>query len=394
MELPIFEIADIFRDYVKVYMEMTNSSLPLSYYKVINAIENCRTKVLGGHKEVCDECKEARYSYNSCRNRHCPKCQFLGRENWIEKRTEDLLPVTYFHVVFTLPDLIRPIALRNKRIIYDMLFRAVNETIKTLCADPKHLGAEVGFIAVLHTWSQTLMDHPHMHVILPGGGITKEDNSWKTFKGNFFIHVKVLSELFRGKFLYYLKKAYSSGDLEFMGDISELGNENNFKKLVNALYKKEWVVFSKESFQGPQGVIKYLGRYTHRIAISNYRIKNIDNGRVTFSYRDSKAENKIKLMELKVEEFIRRFMLHVLPEKYMRIRYYGILANKKRKNELREIRKILKCEVKQKEEIVETWQEKLYRLTGFDVTRCPFCKKGRMQIVEKYEPGEFQIRAP
>jgi hypothetical protein len=394
MEHPEYEVADIFRDFGALYRLENGLNMPLVQHKVMGSIENCRTAFLGGHKERCDECHEIRYSYNSCRNRHCPKCQFLTKEKWIEKRTEDLLPVNYFHVVFTLPDLLRPIALRNRKVMYDILFRSVNETLKKISKNPKHLGAEIGFIAVLHTWSQTLVDHPHLHVIVPAGGLSEDSMSWIFFRNNFFMPVKVMSKIFRGKFLYYLKEAFSAGELKFMGTILDLGIEGNFKKLLGRLYDKEWVVYAKEAFQGAEGVIKYLGRYTHRVAIGNYRIKNIAQGKVTFSWRDSRDNNKIKLMTLDAREFIRRFLLHVLPERYMRIRYYGILANKNRKGMIQRCRVLLNCAAEAKEPAEESWQDMLYRLTGFEVGRCPFCRMGRMRVVALIPKWNERNRAP
>lgn len=394
MSNPSFEVADIFRNYGLWYRKEKGSSMPFVQHRVMGYIENCRTSFLGGHKERCVKCKKIRYSYNSCRNRHCPKCQFLTKEKWIEKRMEDLLPVNYFHVVFTLPDLLRPLALRNQKIVYDILFRSVKETLKVLSMDPKYLGADIGFISILHTWSQTLLDHPHLHVIVPGGGLSANGENWKPFRGNFFIPVKVLSKLFRGKFLYHLNKAFLNDELKFMGKILELGDESNFKKLLSRLYERDWVVFSKNAFQGAEGVIKYLGRYTHRIAISNYRIKNIAGGKVTFSWRDSKDNNKMKLMKLDVDEFIRRFLLHVLPDRFMRIRHYGFLANKNRKRLIQKCRSLLNCEAEVNESGKESWQDMLYRVTGIDVSSCPFCKKGRMEIVQTFSRLSVPIRAP
>ena len=394
MKFPDFEVADIFREFSSLYRKENGSGMPQHHHKVIGNIENCRTSFLGGHRERCDACNEIRNSYNSCRNRHCPKCQFLTKEKWIEKRTEDLLPVNYFHVVFTLPDLLRPIVLRNKKVMYDILFRSAKETLKVLSKDPKHLGAEIGFIGILHTWSQTLIDHPHLHVIVPGGGLSEDRKSWIATGDNFLIPVRVMSKLFQGKFLYYLKEAFSKGEIKFMGKILEFADESNFNNLLSRLYERDWVVYSKKAFQGAEGVIKYLGRYTHRIAISNYRIKNIADGKVTFSCRDSKNSNKIKLMTLDAGEFIRRFLLHVLPNRYMRIRYYGLLANKNRKELIQRCRVLLKCEVKDRTTAEESWQDILYRMTGFDVSRCPFCGKGKMRIVETFSAGNVRVRAP
>ena len=262
------EVADIFRAYGPAYRQA--HEMPVRHLRAMGAIEICRRAELGGHVDECDHCGALRISYNSCRNRHCPKCQGLNKERWVEARKEDLLPGAYFHLVFTLPEGVRPLALRNQQVVYGILFRSVSETLKELTEDPRHLGAEVGFIAILHTWSQTLMDHPHLHCIVTGGGLSLEGNRWKSCKGKFFLPVKVLSRLFRGKFLAYLKEAYEKGKLVFPGKIAPLKEKSTFHALFKELYAREWVVYCKPPFESAGKVMDYLGRYTHRVAISNY----------------------------------------------------------------------------------------------------------------------------
>lgn len=379
------EVAGIFRRYAKEYLE--NQKQPAYILKTIGAIEKCRTSSLGGHVEECDKCGHKRISYNSCRNRHCPKCQSLAREKWITQRKQELLPVKYFHIVLTIPEELNRIALQNKKIVYDILFKAGSETIINLGKDEKHLGGEVGVIAVLHTWGQNLTEHPHLHCIVPGGGLSARENKWempkKSKRKDFFIHVNVMSDLFKKKFLYHLKRSYDKAEIRFEGELKSISNVTEFKKLVNELYSKKWITYCKHPFGGPEQVINYLGRYTHRVAISNHRIKSIEGG-VTFSYKDYRDCNKTKEMTLEAGEFIRRFLLHVLPDNFYKIRYYGILSSRNKKIKLTQCRRILGIKEKINEESVtsKSWKEMLYELTGVDVTQCPECKKGRMILVE------------
>ena len=327
--------------------------------------------------DECDSCGHIRISYNSCRNRHCPKCQFLKKERWLEQRKEDLLPVPYFHVVFTIPGKLNPLVLRNKKALYEILFRSVAETLFKLTRDPKHLGGQIGFIAILHTWGQNLMDHPHIHCIVTGGGLSDDGKRWLSCRKGFFIHVKVLSRLFRGKVLDYLKKSWESEELEFTGAISRL--KDRFAVFLNDLYKIDWVVYSKPPFKDPETLLDYLGRYTHRIAIGNHRILKMEEGEVFFLWRDYADGNKKKIMRLEASEFIRRFLLHVLPEKFVKVRYYGLLANRKSNTMLSQCRRLLAATTRPKNENdTETWQELLLRACGLDLITCPFCKKGRM----------------
>ena len=333
------EVADLFRSYGAAYRQA--HGLPLRQVRAMRAIEICRTAELGGHVDECDHCGALGISYNSCRNRHCPKCQCLDKERWLEAQKRDVLPTQYFHVVFTLPQALRPLALRNQKVVYNLLFRAVSETIKELCEDPKHLGAEPGFIALLHTWSQTLIDHPHIHCIVTGGGLSRDGERWVPCKKKFFIPVKVLSTVFRGKFIDYLKKGYKKKGLTFSGTIEHLAEKKAFTAMMNTLYGQDWVVYCKPPFKNAETVIDYLGRYTHRVAISNERIVNLKDNRVTISYRDSADHDQIKGLTLDACEFIRRFLLHILPDGFMKVRHYGLLSNRNRKTKLKRCRELL-----------------------------------------------------
>ena len=300
----------------------------------------------------------------------------MKKEKWIEDRTHDLLPVEYFHVVFTIPSELNPLVLRNQRVMYDLLFRLVSETLVELAND--RIGARIGFIAILHTWGQNLMEHPHIHCIVTGGGLSPEGSRWVSCRKNFFIPVRVMSALFRGKFLDYLKKSYKSEKLVFPGIIGSLAQPHDFEIFRRQLYHKKWVVYCKPPFNGPRGVLKYLGRYTHRIAISNERILKIQDGKVSFLWRDYADGDKKKVMTLGAPEFIRRFLLHVLPDRFVKIRHFGLLANRKCKHNIALCREILgscRIEIKNKD-IPETWQERLLKVSGIDVTKCPVCQKG------------------
>ena len=341
--------------------------------------ESCA--VLGGHKDQCDHCGHLEISYNSCRNRHCPKCQTLRKEKWIEAHRQDLLPIEYFHVVFTIPSELNLLVSINRKVLYNLLFRSVSETLTELAEDPKHLGAEIVSIGILHTWGQNLMDH--IHCIVTGGGLCSDRSRWVSSRKGFFIPVRVMSALFKGKFLDLLKKCFQSDDLVFPDPICHLKPPEDFERLRSQLYHKKWVVYCKPPFDGVKGVLEYLGRYTHRVAITNNRILNICNGDVSFLWRDYADQNRQKTMTLKAEEFIRRFLLHVLPSRFVRIRHFGLLANRKRKNTIALCRKILGNgnTVTQPNTSKETWQEQLFRICGIDVTLCPVCQKGRMGIV-------------
>jgi len=361
------EISDIFREYGSDFRKIY--PLPENQTSIMNLIVNCRTAALGSHIEKCDNCGYETIAYNSCRNRHCPKCQHTAKEQWIAARERELLPVPYYHIVFTIPDILNNLALVNKRILYGILFRAASETLLALGKDPKHLGAELGIIAVLHTWGGNLMEHPHLHCIVPGGGLTADGKKWRYSKKakykKFFIHVNIISDLFKKKFLFYLKQIYKSKELQFTGKVKNIGYNKEFYKLLNALYEKKWITYCKHPFGGPKQVLEYLGRYTHRVAISNNRIKRIENKKVVFEYKDYR-DNKKKEMALSPVEFIRRFMLHILPEGFFKIRYYGMLSSRKKKAVLKRCREILTKRECKKNPNTET--NKSHRW------KCPKCK--------------------
>ena len=377
---PHYEVADIFREYGPLYRN--NFPLPLSHRKVMHAIEVCRTSELGGHLERCDSCGYERNAYNSCRNRHCPKCQAMAKAKWLEKRKAELLPVEYFHNVFTIPHELNQITLRNKKVIFDILFKTVAETLQEFASDPKHgLGGKIGFTSILHTWDQKLLSHFHLHCVIPAGVLSFDGNNWIHSRKNFLFPVKALAKVFRGKFIDYLKKAFLKGKMIFPGQIAELADKNNFLQLINQLWKKNWIVYSKAPFNGPAKVFDYLGRYTHRVAISNHRIVKVENGFVTFSYRDRTDGDKRKHMTIAARAFIRRFLLHVLPDSFMRIRHYGFLANRCKKQDLARCRELFNLCPDLPEVPEQTAEEKMLQLTGRDVTLCPCCKQGRMKRI-------------
>jgi hypothetical protein len=383
-----FEVGEIFRAFGTKYREAHGEAMPLRQHRAMRAIEACRTAELGGHVEECDACAHVRISYNSCRNRHCPKCQFLDKERWLEKRKQDLLPIRYFHVVFTLPESLRPIALRNPKALYTLLFKAASETLGELARDPKYLGAEIGFTALLHTWTRTLLHHPHLHCIVTGGGLSADGKRWKKARRRFFLPVRVLSKLFRGKFLSLFKRACRSGGMVFCGAIAALENEASFKRFLRGLYAEQWVVYCKPPFGNAAKVLKYLGRYTHRVALSNERIVGMDAGAVTFCYRDSADHNLMKPMTVDAFEFIRRFLLHILPDRFMKIRHYGLLCNRHRAAKLARCKELLavKDDEPGKAETGETWQALLLRITGIDLSVCPVCGKGKMIALARLPP--------
>jgi predicted Zn-ribbon and HTH transcriptional regulator len=375
MRTPTLEVADVILEHGAEYLR--THRLPLRHLRALREIALCRTAVLGGHVDRCDECGYERISYNSCRNRHCPKCGSLAKEKWLRARKQELLAVPYFHIVFTLPDDLNALALINQREIYTLLFQAAGETVLQLGRDRKHLGAEVGMIEVLHTWGQNLMDHPHVHCIVTGGGLSEDGTRWIGSRESFFIPVRVLSRVFRGKFLEQLKKAYHGGQLKCIGRAKELENRENFQSLLNDLYNKEWIVYAKRPFGGPEQVLNYLGRYTHRVAIANHRLVGMADGKVSFRWRDYRDHDREKIMTLEASEFLRRFLLHILPDGMCKIRYYGFLSNRKRKERLDKCRRLLDMP-KRAREADSTWQEMLLELKGIDVLLCPSCHEGRM----------------
>ena len=386
------EVADVFRRYGEAYRQRFVASLSRAQRRVMTAIERCRTAALGGHVEVCDRCGHQRIAYNSCSNRHCPKCQSLARAEWIQDRQSEVLETEYFHVVFTVPEEIADIALQNKRTVYGILFRVTAETLQTIAADPQHLGAIIGFFAVLHTWGQNLLHHPHLHCVVPGGGLSADGTRWISCRPGFFLPVRVLSRLFRRLFLQYLQEAFDSGKLEFFGSLQTLRDANAFRSYCAPLKQIEWVVYAKPPFAGPQQVLDYVGRYTHRVAISNNRLLDVEQGQVSFHWNDYRHHHRQKTMTLSADEFIRRFLIHVLPEGFQRIRYYGFLSNRHRGEKLPLCRQLLEMpavdpEPEPGDRPSDYDIEALYEnLTGAPLRLCPQCRQGRMVVVETLVP--------
>jgi hypothetical protein len=331
MNRPPFEVADIIRQYGDSFIAKHRSWLTWFHLRVLYAIEACRTAKLGGHLDRCSGCGHEAISYNSCRNRHCPKCQTNARNQWLSERSKELLPVRYVHVVFTLPHELSWLALQNKKVVYDLLFRTSAATLLEVAADPKHLGAEIGLLSVLHTWGQNLLHHPHIHCVIPSGGLSLDHQKWVHPRYAFFLPVGVLSRVFRGKFVAGLKRAFRQGELVFPGGLRSLATEKNFHAFLRPLFRQDWVVYAKRPFGGPEHVLHYLARYTHRVAISNHRLVSLADGKVTFRWKDYAHGGKKRKMTVSVEEFLRRFLLHVLPRRFVRIRFFGFLANRCRK---------------------------------------------------------------
>ena len=391
MDHPRLEVADVFHRYGEAYRQQHAGSLSRDQLRVMSAIERCRTAALGGHIEQCDQCGYQRHAYNSCRDRHCPKCQSLARAQWIEDRQAELLDTEYFHVVFTVPEEIAAIGLQNKEVVYDILFRATSQTLRTIAADPKHLGAEIGFFAALHSWGQNLMFHPRLHCVVPGGGISPDGKCWIPCRPGFFLPVRVLSRLFRRLFLEWLEKAFADGQLKFFSSLQQLQDRRAFLRYLAPLRKNEWVVYAKKPFAGPQQVLDYVGRYTHRVAISNNRILNLEDGQVTFRYKDYRHGSQQKTMTLSADEFIRRFLLHVLPEGFHRIRYYGFLGNRYRKEKLEQCRHLLGMVPPQPNSPTQVaeldYRDRYQALTGSSLWECPACHRGRMIVIGEIPPG-------
>jgi predicted Zn-ribbon and HTH transcriptional regulator len=387
MDRPKLEVADVFRRYGQAYRQNHGASMSAEQRRVMAAIEVCRTAVLGGHLERCDKCGYEHNCFNSCRDRHCPKCQSLARAQWIEHRQAELLDCPYFHVVFTVPEGIAAIAYQNKEVVYDILFKSTAETLKTIAADPRHLGAEIGFFAVLHSWGQNLMHHPHLHCVVPGGGLSADGQHWVRCRARFLLSVRVLSRLFRRLFLERLETAFNSAKLQFFGSLEPLRNPLTFAERIAQAKKSDWVVYAKRPFAGPQQVLDYVGRYTHRVAISNNRLIDIDKGRVQFHWKDYRDNSQIKVMDLEADEFIRRFLLHVLPEGFQRIRYYGFLANRDRRKKLALCRQLLGMQTASQTASVKDYRERYQELTGRSLSRCPRCQQGQMVIVESLPPA-------
>ncbi len=397
MPRPSLEVADILRIHGAAWRAANAGHVSLGQLKVMSAIEACRTAALGGHVEQCEDCRHTLIAYNSCRNRHCPKCQGAVARDWLEAREAELLPVAYYHVVFTLPAAIADIAYQNKQVIYNLLFKASAETVLTIAADPKHLGARIGITSVLHTWGSAMIHHPHIHMIVPGGGLSiacpgqrTGGNKWISCKPGFFLPVRVLSRLFCRLFLDKLAQAHQAGRLSFFGKHTGLANAKAFTAWLAPLRKAEWVVYAKRPFAGPEAVLAYLSRYTHRVAIANSRLVSANENGVTFRYKDyrSKGRERQKLMSLKPHEFIRRFLIHVLPTGFHRIRHYGLFANGNRVANIARARELLDVPAPQDETEAGAQRNEL---PGY-VKPCPCCG-GAMIIIETFERGG-QPRAP
>jgi hypothetical protein len=382
------EVADVFRRYGDAYREQHGGSLSTTQRRAMTAIEICRTAALGGHVEQCDSCGHQRICYSSCRNRHCPKCQSLARAQWLEDRRAEVLDTQYFHVVFTLPAEMAAIAAQNNAAVYGILFRSVAETLRTIAADPKHLGAEIGFFAVLHTWGSNLSLHPHLHVVVPGGGLSPDGHRWVSCRGGYFLPVRVLSRLFRRLFLGTLEKAFRTGELGFFSALAHLNEPDAFQRYLAPVRQAEWVVYAKRPFAGAEQVLEYVGRYTHRVAISNNRILDIEDGKVRFQWKDYRHGGQQKPMTLGADEFIRRFLIHVLPGGFQRIRYYGLLGNRYRKDKLarcRELTGMPRPEPKA-DAAAGDYRDIYERLTGVSLCLCPVCHLGRMELLRALQP--------
>jgi hypothetical protein len=359
----------------------------------MRAIETCRTEVMGGVVEWCDHCQFTHIRYRSCRNRHCPKCQGAAREKWLQQRTAELLPSEYFHVVFTLPESIAAIAFYNKEVVYDLLFAATAQTLLTIAGDPQHLGVEIGFFAVLHSWGQNLHFHPHLHCIVPGGGLSADHDRWIPSRTGFFLPVKVLSRLFRRLFLEALEKAYAAGQLQFFGDLEPLRDPPAFARYLAPLKNTDWVVYAKPPFGGPQQVLQYLGRYTHRVAISNRRLLALEDGQVSFQWKDYRDQQQQKVMTVSAEEFIQRFLQHSLPPRFQRIRYYGFLANCHRAAKLELCRRLLAAVCTDLLPAPTDCRDLLAALTTSHLSLCPQCGVGILIRIQLFpRPGLVPLR--
>ena len=378
---PPLEVADIVRSYGTAFVERHRRWLTLLHLKVLRAIAACRTAALGGHLEQCDSCGQQAISYNSCLNRHCPKCQAAARQLWLAKRSAELLPVPYYHVVFTLPHVLAPLALQNKALLYSLLFRATAETLLQIASDPQHLGAEIGFLAVLHTWGQTLLHHPHLHCVVPGGGLSPDHRRWIPCGHKFFLPVEVLSVVFRAKFLAALERAFQKHQLTLAGQLVPLQSPPAFAALLCSAAQRKWVVYAKRPFAGPAQVLSYLSRYTHRVAIANSRLISMAEGRITFRWRDYAQGQLTRTMTLEVDEFLRRFLLHVLPTGFVRIRYFGLLANRHRSQLLNLCRSHLQTSAP------PPVPPRLANL-------CQYCRRGIMRVIEVLSPTRLSTWLP
>jgi hypothetical protein len=386
MGRPVLEVADIFRDHGPAWRQANAGHVSLGQLKVMSAIESCRTAALGGHVARCEECAHEVIAYNSCRNRHCPKCQGAAARRWLAEREAELLPTAYYHVVFTLPAAIGDIAYQNKAVIYDLLFKASADTMIAIAADPKHLGARIGVTSVLHTWGSALTHHPHVHMIVPGGGVSLDGQKWAACRPGFFLPVRVLSRLFRRLFLEKLSAANAAGLLQFFGAHAKLADRDAFAQYLAPLRKVEWVVYSKRPFGGPEAVLAYLSRYTHRVAISNSRLLACGHDGVAFKYKDYRVKGRArqKVMRLAIDEFIRRFLIHVLPAGFHRIRHYGLFASGARAQNIARARELLAAATPREQDIrANDGDEAEPRMLSHP---CPCCG-GRMIVIETFERG-------
>jgi hypothetical protein len=361
----------------------------LSQLKVLRALAACRTAALGGHLDTCDTCGFERPAYNSCRNRHCPKCQSLAKADWLKAREAELLPVGYFHNVFAPPHELEALTLNNPEIIYNLLFQSVSETLLAFGRDPNRLDGRMGFSAILHTWDQLLRYHVHLHVVIPGGALSCDGRRWNPARPDFLFPVKALGKTFRGKFIAGLGKAHAAGKLAFPGELASIQSPDRFEQFLRPLRRKPWIVYSKRPFRGPGKALDYLGRYTHRVAVSNHRILDVQDGKVAFSYRDRRDNGKKKIARIEAHEFIRRFLLHVVPDGFMRIRHYGFLANSCKKQALAKCRQLLGQPPEAPQTPEKTTAQKMLELTGRDITLCPACRRGTLRTVTQLSPHEL-----
>jgi hypothetical protein len=381
------EVADVFRVHGAAYLEAYGQSTSAEQKRVLRVLSDCRTAALGGHKKRCDVCGHKEFFYNSCRNRHCPKCQAAARAEWLEAQRADLLEVEYFHLVFTLPEALSPLFLQNRRALYGLLFSAASDTLLRIARDPKHLGAEIGFLMVLHTWGQNLHHHPHLHCVVPGGGISRDGSRWTPCRKGFFLPVRVLSRLFRRQFLRYLDAAFRAGKLSFHGRLEHLAEPDCWREFLRTLQDREWVVYSKPPFGGAEQVLKYLARYTHRVAISNQRLVSLEDGQVTFRWKDYAQGSRQRTMALPAVEFIRRFLQHVLPKGFVHIRHYGFLANRVRRVKILLCRRLLgQAETPASTSPDFTAEQGDLRAEKSPSECCPVCKTGRLVLVETIPP--------
>jgi len=385
---PPLEVADIIRAAGELFIEQNRHWLRWKHVKVLRAIERCRTAALGGHLDECTRCGYRAISYNSCRNRHCPKCQTAARDRWIAARQKELLPTRYLHVVFTLPGRLAPLVLQNKKVLYGLLFRSSAETLLEVARNPERLGAEIGFFSVLHSWSQQLNLHPHVHCVVAAGGLSPDHTRWIHARENYFLPKKVLRKVFRGKFVDALKEAFENGQLNFHADLKLLANPKTFAAWLRPLFRAKWVVYLKPPFGGPAYVLQYLGRYTHRVAISNHRLVSFADGQVTFRWRDSAHGNKQELLPLSVNEFLTRFLLHILPKGFVRIRNFGFLANRRRSALLPLCFQLLGATPQPPAEEHSSSTE-----DAAELYRCPHCG-GPMKVIERFTAAEILLRSP